>query len=189
MASQDNISILSDFTEHTLDSENTSFLRSEASTANSDNILLRNRQKVNKELWSHTRDVKGSELVRNKHHQQIYYCKYCTSYKGSPNAERFRTHLLKDYGTNVSPTPLGPIKTAFANTILDIFGQQLSIEKKQNLIKEITLQAVIKLPEFKEACARLITIRNLPFSLLNWPEFWAVILSVNHIAKDALKFA
>jgi len=109
--------------------------------------------------------------MRNKHRQQIYYCKYYTSYKGSPNAERFRTHLLKDHGINVSPTPPGPTKTAFTNTILDIFSQQLSIEKKQNLIKEITLQVAIKLPKFKEACARLITIRNLPFSLLDWPEF------------------
>ena len=167
MASQDDISILSDFTEYTLDSENTSFLWSKASTTDSDKILLQNRQKVNKELWSYTRDVKGSELVRNKYRQQIYYCKYYTSYKGSPNAERFRTHLLKDYGTNVSPTPPGPTKTAFANIILDIFSQQLSAEKKQNLIKEMTLQAAIKLPEFKEAYAWLITIRNLPFSLLD----------------------
>ncbi len=53
----------------------------------------------------------------------------------------------------------------------------------------MTLQAAIKLPEFKEAYARLITIRNLPFLLLDQPEFQAIILSVNHIAKDALKFA
>ena len=189
MASQDDTSTVSDFTDYTQDEGDNSCLASQASTTDNDEIPRRTKPKQNKELWSHTRKAKGSEEVRNKHYHQIYYCKYCTSYKGSPNAERFRTHLLKDYSINVSPTPPGPTKTAFDNTILDIFSQQLPAEKKQSLIKEMTLQAAIKLPKFKEACARLITIRNLPFSLLDWPEFWAIILSVNYVAKETLKFA
>src|SRR5579871_4934579 len=188
MASQDDISLLSDFTEHTQDSANTSYLlQSEASTTGSDNNLLRKRQKANKELWSHTRDAKGSEAVRNKHRQQIYYCKHCTSYGGTPNADRFRTHLIT-HGINVGSAPSGPTKTAFDNTIADIFGKKLTL-KDRNLVEEQALQAAIKVPEFKEACARLIAIRNLPFSLLDWPEFWAVILSVNSMAKETLRLA
>ena len=64
----------------------------------------------------------------------------------------------------------------------------MTSQEKQNLIEEKALQAAIKVPEFKEACARLITVRNLPSSLLDWPEFWAVILSVNCTAKETLKF-
>jgi len=189
MASQDDTSTVSDFTDYTQDEGDNSCLASQASTTDNDEIPRRMKPKQNEELWSHTRKAKGSEEVRNKHYHQIYYCKYCTSYKGSPNAERFRTHLLKDHGTHVSSTPPGPTKTAFNNTIVDILGKQITSEEKQNLIKEITLQAAIKIPEFKEACARLITVRNLPFSLLDWPEFWAVILSVNYVAKETLKFA
>src|SRR5436189_3171658 len=98
----------------------------------------------------------GSEEVRNRHHQQIYYYKHYTSYKGSPNTEKFRSHLLT-HGTKVSSAPLGPTKRAFNNTIIDIFGKQITLEE-ENLIKEMTLQEAIKVPEFKEACARLITI-------------------------------
>ena len=72
---------------------------------------------------------------------------------------------------------------------MDIFSEQITSQEKRNLIKEKALQAAIKVPEFKEACARLITVRNLPSSLLDWPEFWAVILSVNCTAKETLKFA
>jgi hypothetical protein len=188
MASQDDASTVSDFTEYTQDEDDNSYLASQASTTDSDKILRRNKPKANEELWSHTRKAKGSEEVRNKHYQQIYYCKHCTSYKGSPNAERFRTHL-KSHGKHVSSTPPGPTKIAFNNTIADIFGGQKTSQEQQNLIEEKTLQAAIKVPEFKEACARLITVRNLPCSLLDWPEFWAVILSVNYMAKESLKFA
>ena len=80
------------------------------------------------------------------------------------------------------------MRRAFDNTIVDIFGKQISLQEK-NQIEENTLQAAIKVPEFKEACARLVTVRNLPCSLLDWPEFWAVILSVNHMAKETLKLA
>ena len=188
MASQDDASTVSDFTEYTQDEDDNSYLASQASTTDSDKILRRNKPKANEELWSHTRKAKGSEEVRNKHYQQIYYCKHCTSYKGSPNAERFRTHL-KSHGKHVSSTPPGPTKIAFNNTIADIFGGQKTSQEQQNLIEEKTLQAAIKVPEFKEACARLITVRNLPCSLLDWPEFWAVILSVNYMAKETLRFA
>ena len=65
----------------------------------------------------------------------------------------------------------------------------MTLQETRNLIEEKTLQAAIKVPEFKEACAQLITVQNLPCSLLNWPKFWAVILLVNYRAKETLKFA
>ena len=188
MASQDSTSMISGSIEYTQDEDDTSsYLASQASTTDNDKIVHQNRRKGNKELWSHTRDVKGSKEAKNKHKQQIYYCKHCNSYKGSPNAKRFRNHL-KSHGISVSSTPLGPMRRAFDNTIVDIFGKQISLQEK-NQIEENTLQAAIKVPEFKEACARLVTVRNLPCSLLDWPEFWAVILSVNHMAKETLKLA
>jgi len=123
MASQDDTSTVLDFTEDIRDEDNSSCLVSQASTTNSDKILRRNKLKANEELWSYTRKAKGSKEVRNKHYQQIYYCKYCTSYKGSLNAKRFRTHLLKSYSTCVSSTPLGLTKRAFNNIITDVFGE------------------------------------------------------------------
>ena len=56
-------------------------------------------------------------------------------------------------------------------------------------MQEKQLRAAIQEPEFKEACTRLITVQNLPYTLLDWLEFWGVILSVNYMAKDVLKLA
>jgi hypothetical protein len=71
----------------------------------------------------------------------------------------------------------------------DIFGKQAEGQRDQNTEQEKHLCTAIQESEFKEACARLITVRNLPHSLLDWPEFWSVILSVNYMAKDTLKLA
>jgi hypothetical protein len=57
-------------------------------------------------------------------------------------------------------------------------------QQGRNIEEEKYLRATISEPEFKEAYARLITIRNLPHSMLDWPEFWAVILSVNNMVKE-----
>ena len=75
MASQDDTSTVSDFTEYTQDEDDNSCLASQANTTDSDEILRRKKPKANEELWSHTRKAEDSEKVRNKHYQQIYYCK------------------------------------------------------------------------------------------------------------------
>jgi len=69
MASQDNTSTVSDFTEDTQDEDNSSCLVSQASTTDSDEILRQNKPKANKELWSYTHKAKCSKEVRNKHYQ------------------------------------------------------------------------------------------------------------------------
>jgi hypothetical protein len=59
----------------------------------------------------------------------------------------------------------------------------------RDLEQEKLLRDAIQEAEFKEACVRLITVRNLPHSLLDWPEFWAVILAINYMTKETLKLA
>ena len=80
----------------------------------------------------------------------------------TPNAKRFRIYL-ETYSLGVCSTPLGLIKRAFNNIIIDVFSRQ----ERPDLEEEKTLRVAIKVPKFKEACVRLITIRNLPFLLLD----------------------
>lgn len=149
----------------------------------------RKKRRLNEELWSHTRAPKDNEPTRNKHYQEIYYCKHCTRYKGTSASVRFREHLRGNHSIRVPLTEESTSRTAFKNTIQDIFGKQAERQKDRNIEEEKHLRAAIQAPEFKEACARLITVRNLPHSLLDWPEFWAVILSVNYVTQDILKLA
>jgi hypothetical protein len=103
-------------------------------------------------------------------------------------AQRFRAHLMT-HQIRVMDTSEAPSRTAFNNSIQDIFGRQAAQQAGRDLEKEKLLRDAIQQAEFKEACVRLITVRNLPHSLLNWAEFWAVILAVNYMAKETLKLA
>ncbi|EED23625.1 hypothetical protein TSTA_070380 [Talaromyces stipitatus ATCC 10500] len=109
------------------------------------------KRRSNNLLWEHTRPPKEGEDVRNKHKQEIYYCKHLTA----EGVSRF----------------------AFNNIIKDIFGKQLEKQAGHDIDQEKHLRTAIQEAEFKEACVRLITVCNLPHSLLDWAEFWAVILS------------
>ena len=56
---------------------------------------------------------------------------------------------------------------AFKNIIKDLFGKQAKRQKNHDIEQEKQFRAVIQEPEFKEICARFITIRNLPHILLD----------------------
>jgi hypothetical protein len=83
--------------------------------------------------------------------------------------------------------PPGAQTIANQATINDIFGREGERQRERDIQQEKALVSAIQLPEFNEACARLIAIRNLPHTLLDWPEFWAVILSVNYMGKDMIR--
>jgi hypothetical protein len=103
-------------------------------------------------------------------------------------AQRFRDHLTT-HRIRVTDTPEAPTRLAFNNSIQDIFGRQAAQQAGRDLEQEKLLRDAIQEAEFKKACIRLITVRNLPHSLLDWAEFWAVILSVNYMTKETLKLA
>ncbi|KAH8744462.1 hypothetical protein F5883DRAFT_439923, partial [Diaporthe sp. PMI_573] len=139
-------------------------------------------------LWAHTRPPKDGEPLRNKHKHEIYYCgqPHCT-YGGTPNSSRFRAHLSSKHNIVMRGAPPGAQTIANQATINDIFGREGERQRERDIQQEKALVSAIQLPEFNEACARLIAIRNLPHTLLDWPEFWAVILSVNYMGKDMIR--
>lgn len=177
---------VSDFTEEVASETGSARPRSPTSTPAEPS---RKRKRLNDALWAETRLLKAGEAVRDKHRHEIYYCKHCTKYKGTTNAQRFRDHLLSEHRVRIEATQQSEKRTAYNNTIVDIFGKQMERHAGRNIEQEKLLKSAIQEPEFKEACTRLITVRNLPHSLLDWPEFWACILSVNYMATDTLKLA
>ena len=101
---------------------------------------------------------------------------------------RFREHLRK-HSIRVTSTEESASRTAFKNTIKDLFGKQAEQQKGRDIEQEKQLRAAIQESEFKEACIRLIIVRNLPHILFNWPEFWNIILSINYMMKDILNLS
>ena len=160
---------------------------SESSDADHRYDQPRKKRRLNPDLWEYTRKPKGSEQVRDRHYHEIYYCSLCEGYRGSPNAQRFREHLAKKHHVYVGKTPESGRRTAFASAITDMFGPRAGKLEERNMEQERQLQNAIHQLQFEEACARLIAVRNLPHSILDWPEFWSVILSVNYMAKGIIR--
>lgn len=160
---------------------------SESSDADPHDSQPRKKRRLYPELWEYTRKPKASELIRDKHYHEVYYCNICNHYRGSPNAQRFREHLAKKHHVYVGKTPYSGRKTAFTSSIKNIFAKKDGKVEIRNVEQERQLQSAIRQPNFEEACARLIAVRNLPHSILDWPEFWYVTLAVNYTAKGIIR--
>jgi hypothetical protein len=85
---------------------------SESSDAEPGYDKPRKKRRLNPELWDYSRSPKGSEQMRDKHYHEIYYCKLCEAYRGSPNAQRFREHLARKHHVYVGKTSDSRQKTA-----------------------------------------------------------------------------
>jgi hypothetical protein len=107
----------------------------------------RKKKRLNEELWSHTRPAKDYEPARNKHSQEIYYCRHCTKYS-TPASIRFRKHLRDEHGIRVQPTQETISQTAFKNAVTDIFGVQAD-QRDRNGEHQKHLRAAIQEPELK----------------------------------------
>lgn len=160
---------------------------SESSDAEPGYDKPRKKRRLNPELWDYSRSPKGSEQLRDKHYHEIYYCKLCEAYRGSPNAQRFREHLARKHHVYVGKTSNSRQKISFASAIKDIFAKQAEKLEGRDTEQERQLQSAIQQSQLEEACVRLITVRNLPHSILDWPEFWSVILAVNYTSKSIIK--
>ena len=55
----------------------------------------------------------------------------------------------------------------FKGAIEDIFGKQAESQKGRNIGQEKHLLAAVQKEQVKEACARLIAVRNLPHTVLD----------------------
>jgi hypothetical protein len=131
----DLISLVSDLTEVT-DSPETGLIRQRsASSVASTAEPQRKKKHSNNLLWEHMRPPKEGEDARNKHKQEIYYCKHCTSYAGTPASVQFQEHLIT-YQICILATTESALCIAFNNTIKDIFGKQLEKQAGHNIDQE-----------------------------------------------------
>jgi hypothetical protein len=150
----------------------------------SDHERRQKKSRVHTLTWSYSRPLKASETVRDKHYHEIWYCKHCDQYK-TTNLKRAREHLRTKHRIYVKEEQSDNLKRQ-KGTIEDIVGKQIQRQEGRDIEQEKHLLNAINKPAFQEAMARLITVCSLPHSLIERGEFHAVILSLNHMAKDVL---
>jgi hypothetical protein len=122
------------------------------------------------ETWAHTREPKDGEPERPGKNL-IFYCKYCLDPPYSATASNsFRYHLKTIHGVEVEST-LGSVQSTTSTGQT----QQLDVQ---------VLQKVLDKDVIDEALVTLIVVRDLPFCIVEWPEFHAFFRVLNPEAKS-----
>jgi hypothetical protein len=103
------------------------------------------------------------------------------------NLNRARKHLRDYHGIRViEQIEMSDLKKQQHGTITDLFGRQEERQASRDLKEENYLANAINIPAFEEAVARLLAVRNIAHTFIEYPEFHAVILSCNYMARDVL---
>lgn len=149
--------------------------------------------RTNKRTWNEARDPneERGEKARDSSYHEIWYCKHCDSAKKpnsvTTNLSRARKHLRDFHGIRVVEHVEGSdLKKQQHGTITDMFGRQEERQANRDLNEEKHLANAINIPAFEEALARLLAVRNIAHTFIEYPEFHAVVLSCNYMARDVL---
>jgi hypothetical protein len=145
-----------------------SFVNTEKSTEN---------KKKNINLWIHTRPPYEDELKRYRKNE-IIYCKYCIEIShGSKSTSNFRQYLDSKHEI-IIPAQLGAIRTITETQLRELYtkfrttNQTIEVNSLafRNALDKETITAVF---------ISLITVRNLPFRIVKWPEFYVFCRVLN----------
>ncbi|RYC78035.1 hypothetical protein BFJ63_vAg19091, partial [Fusarium oxysporum f. sp. narcissi] len=159
----------------------------------SDRAGKRAKGRTNKSTWNEARGPyeERGEKARDTSYHEIWYCKHCDSTKKpnsiTTNLSRARKHLRDFHGIRViEHVERSDLKKQQHGTIMDLFGRQEERQASRDLTEEKYLANAINIPAFEEALARLLAVRNIAHTFIEYPEFYAVILSCNYMARDVL---
>ncbi|KAF5227403.1 hypothetical protein FANTH_14776 [Fusarium anthophilum] len=159
----------------------------------SDRAGKRAKGRTNKSTWNEARGPyeERGEKARDTSYHEIWYCKHCDSTKKpnsiTTNLSRARKHLRDFHGIRViEHVERSDLKKQQHGTITDLFGRQEERQASRDLTEEKYLANAINIPAFEEALARLLEVRNIAHTFIEYPEFHAVILSCNYMARDVL---
>ena len=142
----------------------------------------RTRAQTASELWSYARPPLPEEDHRNNHGHRLFYCSRC-NYSGAA-LNRVEEHLRK-HGIKLTARP-SLKKQAIDGSLAGIFKKQDERQAKRNIEEEKILKSVVNKKAFNEALAQLITVRALPHSILEWPEFYTLLYSINYMCLDSV---
>ncbi|EED18402.1 conserved hypothetical protein [Talaromyces stipitatus ATCC 10500] len=136
------------------------------------------------ETWSHTRTPREGEPERQGKNR-LFYCKYCESYSAQAS-NNFRDHLKKKHGIDIQPTP--EVQSATLDQLQQLYLRAISSGQTQEIDTQV-LQKVLDKDMINEALVSLIVARNLPFNVVEWPEFHVFCRLLNPEADNFITTA
>lgn len=152
-------------------------------------ILKRKRKRTALNTWQYARPPKSGEPERKPDgkKQRIWYCGLhgCQDpvFKcESTTSARYHLEMVHHIIVDVDDSQ---VKKARTQTLESVFAT--AAQKKQEKLEgneHRVLRSVINLNAFKEALVRLIALRDLPFTCVEWPEFQALLMTVNYAVEE-----
>src|SRR5204863_1638353 len=117
--------------------------------------------------------------------RKLRYCKLCTKkIWNNPHKTNARHHLKHDHHIQIIHNPENrPIAIRTQRAIEDAM---IRARSKASEDIESRLRATFNRDLFLEQQTLLIVRRRLPFNLVSWPEYRALLLSINPTIEDQL---
>ncbi|KJZ69673.1 hypothetical protein HIM_09274 [Hirsutella minnesotensis 3608] len=164
------------------------FRRSEsgASVESRSQSLPKKRKLRAPETWKHFRLPRGDEDT-HQNSQRLWYCQHCHSPTWrTVSTTSAKRHMQNDHGIVIDEEER-PSKKALQQSLELAF---LRVDDKNREMvsrdEEAILRNAIELDAFYEAQIQLITRRRLPFNCVSWPEYQALLCSINPRAEEML---
>jgi len=155
------------------------------STANTDGRGSRKRTQTASETWAHAKKPKLGEVVRRDcFGNKIWACSKCSWESGSLTSAR--NHLNHKHGIKIQAQQPKVVTKGQAKLqqILRQHGEKQQVVTEGRERK--ALQDAINRKTFEESLLQFIINNNLPHKLVEYPELYSMILSVNYMAGDIL---
>ncbi len=153
-----------------------------SSVAVSSTSTAKSRTRTALATWEHTRPPEDGEL-ENDGKCRILYCRYCPVKETYSSAvtTNFRRHLRVKHQIDVQ-AEASRVQTATLNQLQALHDQTGFNE----VVDTESLRKILNQDIIDKALARLIVMRNLPFRLVEWPEFHTLCQILNPASKEFL---
>jgi len=161
-----------------MDSEaNSSTFAPSTSQTSSQKALSRKGAPPSK-VWLHCRTARDGEKPAYK------YCNYCTEdpIYGSDNSSNMRKHLQGRHKISVE-VAISRVQEVALQQLKELYRQAES-SGQTNEIDIQVFQKQLDQGVINEALVSLIVVRNLPFAMVEWPEFHVLCQVLNPESKD-----
>ena len=159
-------------------------------TGTQDNIsqstqLKRQQDATATKTWIHAHTAQGEEPALYRKNK-ILYCIHCTGSKvySSSVTTNFQNHLLKVHQISVLEDK-ALIRQAKQEKLQELYDQ-INKNGYGTQIDAQVLQKVLNKQAIQEALVSLISVRSLPFRIVEWPEFSHFCQKLNPESKSVL---
>ena len=133
-------------------------------------------------VLEYCRQPSEGEPRRDQANRKIYYCSLCPSWGGS-STTGVRHHLLTQHEIDCSIRSSRTKETASLQ--LQRLWKQASMDQAA-VVNSLVLKSVLHKEVLEQALVTLIVVRNLPFRIVEWPEFHTYCQALNPESKASI---